>query len=37
MLIQSWIENSQQIEVADEVNTEQVILFDGVAVVNCLK
>ena len=37
MLVQSSIENSQQIEVLDEVNMEQVILFDGVAVVNCLK
>ena len=36
-LVQSSIENDQQIERADEVNTEYVILFDRMAVVNRLK
>ena len=36
-LVQSSIENDQQIECADEVNTEYVILFDSMAVVNRLK
>lgn len=36
-LVQSSIENDQQLERADEVNTEYVILFDSMAVVNHLK
>ena len=36
-LVQSLVENYQQTEGTDEEDTGNVILFDGMAVVNCLK
>lgn len=36
-LVQSLVENYQHTEGTDEEDTGNIILFDGMAVVNCLK